>query len=79
MLRIYWAIAEADPTANPKNLSENIAYNTLQYNFARMLLLPQIAISGRAPAEASQLASHARTLQRTGENPREGQPAKPFA
>jgi hypothetical protein len=42
MLRIYWAIAEPDPTVNPKNLRANIAYNTLAYNFARMLLLPHI-------------------------------------
>jgi hypothetical protein len=40
MLRIYWAIVEPDPTVNPKNFRENIAYNTLPYNFTRMLLLP---------------------------------------
>jgi hypothetical protein len=51
MVRIYWAIAESDPTVNPNNVRANIAYNTLPYNFARMLPLPQVRWIAPAPAD----------------------------
>ena len=41
--QIYWAIAAPDPRRILRTCRENIAYNTLPYKFARMLLLPQSA------------------------------------